>query len=801
MMTDLRIAIRGLGRSKGFAAAAALTLALGIAATTTIFSVLYGVMFRPLPYRDVRSLVIIEGEKAYSTGPRIMNFSAPELEPFTGAVRAFSSVAMSGATSLTYRSDSAVEFVPGATVSGDFFSTLGTPPVLGRTIGDETEPNIVISNRLWRRLFDGSTDVLGRSIALADSANVERLYTIVGVMPPEFQLPYARTDAWRSLAFARAMGDGRVRELGVGGHQIYARFKDDVTFDAASADAARVVDQVLKPHFTTSRIDMYAKVTPLNASVRGTMAPTLWVLMAAVTLVLLAACANVANLVLTRQSTRAREISVRLALGSPRARLIGFLLFEVMVVAIAGAVLGLITSAAAIRGLRWLQPAQLPRLDAIAVDVPVVVFATVTAAAATSIAGLVPAWLATRSDASIAMTTGPRGEAVTPLSRSLRSGLVIAQIAVSIVLLVSASLLTRSVLALLATDVGVNTENVIAANLDVAAGRVVTPERQRQIAADLEQRIAAIPSVRAAGVGSGVPPAGELMRVSFILSNGRSTDSHMVTAVPASPGYFSTLQIRLSSGRTISDADTATSEPVVVLNREAARRFFGADDPLGRTLPLMGKQVTIVGVVENVKYTGIAAGPESVIYTPFAQMPLRVSVVFARTDGDPAAIASDLRAVIRSYDPGIGVPRVQSLSWLMSDAASQPRMRATMLSAIALVTLLIAAVGLYGVVAYSTARRTTEIGVRMAIGARHSDVMRLVLKEGIWLAIGGITLGLGLAWWSARLLAAFLYGVTANDLPTFALAATSLLAVTVTACAVPAWRASRIDPASALRAE
>lgn len=627
--------------------AGAMTLGLGIATTTTIFSVVYGVLLRPLPYHDAGSLVIIEGEKAYSTGPRIMNFSAPELEPFAGAARAFASVAMSGTTSLTHRSDAGVESVPAATVSGDFFSTLGTIPMLGRTIANESEPNVVISQRLWQRLFNGSAEVLGRSIELSDSANIERIYTIVGVMPPAFQLPYSRTDVWRPLAFARATGDGRVRELAVGGHQIYARIKDGVTFAAARADATNVVDRVLKPHFTTSRIDMYAKVTPLDIYVRGTLTSTLWMLMGAVTLVLLVACANVANLVLARQSARAREISVRLALGSPRLRLVGYLMLEVAAVATIGTVFGLLTTVGGVRTLRWLQPAQLPRLDAINVDLPVLAFAASVAMAATLIAGLIPALLATGRNASMMMRAGTRETGATALSRSLRSGLVVAQIATSIVPLVGASLLARSLFALMATDVGVNTENVIAVNLDMAMGRVVTPERQRQIATDLEHLIAALPRVRSAGVGSGVPPTGEQLRVGFLLSNGKSTDSHMVTAVPASPGYFPTLQIRLLNGRFIGESDTATSTPVVVVNREAARRFFGADDPLGRTLPLMGKQVTIVGVAENVKYTGIASAPESVIYLPFAQMPSRISVLLARTDGDPMAIAPQVRAAIR----------------------------------------------------------------------------------------------------------------------------------------------------------
>lgn len=798
---DFRIAVRTLGRSRAFALSAAVTLALGIAATTTIFSVVYGVLLRPLPYADSSRLLVIQGEKAYSTGPRIMNFSAPELEPFTAGARAFSSVAISHSNGLTYRGESGVESISSATVSGDFFTTLGTAPLVGRALGAEDAPNIVISERLWQRLFNRSPEVIGQSIRFIGWQNNERVYTIVGVMPHEFQYPRARTDVWKTLAFARAMNEERVRELVPGGHEFIVRIKDGVTIDAARTDASHVVDTVLKPHFTTSRTDLYAKVTPLAEFITGNVGPALWILMSAVTLVLLVGCANVANLILARQSSRAREISVRLALGAARSRLLAFLLTEAAIVGGLGAAVGVVIAAGAIRLLQSMAPRQLPRLDSVMVDVPVLVFAAAVTVAAVGLAALVPAWLATRADAAAAMTPGMRGP-TSHLARGLRSSLVIVQIATSIVLLVGASLLTRSLMALMTTDLGVNTESVITASLEMTMGRVVTPERQLQIAQDLVERIAAMPSVRFAGVGSGVPPDGGFLRVSFILANGKTTESHMVTSVPASPGYFPTLQIRLLSGRLFTDADTANAPLVVILNREAARRFFGNDDPLGRSLPIMSQHMTIVGVVENVKYTGIASGPEGVIYLPFAQSHFfPIAILMARTAGDPGAVAADLRQVIRSYDPGINVSRLQPLTAWVSDATAQPRFRAVTLSAIAIVTLLLAMIGLYGVIAYSTIQRTAEIGVRMAIGAQRSDVVRMVLGEGSRLAIAGVVIGMIAAYWSARLLTTFLYGVRTTDFSAFAGSAIWLFGVALVATYVPAVRAARVDPATALRSE
>jgi putative ABC transport system permease protein len=609
-LSDLRIAARGLLRSKGFAFAGALTLALGIAATTTIFSVVYGVLLRPLPYRDADRLVVIQGEKDFSTGPRMMNYSAAEMEDFIAAARAFEPIALTAATGFTLRDDQGAEAISGATVSGAFFDAMGTTPLLGRLPGDEAEPNIVISERLWQRKFGGTPDVLGKTLTLTDYTINYRTYTIVGVLPQPFQYPHARTDVWRTLTYARTTGDGNVNNRNAGGYLFIARMKDGVSLSDAARDAARAND-VLKPHFQNSRIDMRAKLIPLKEFINGTIAPSLWVLMGAVALVMLVACANVANLILARQSSRQREMSMRLALGAPRARLIGYLLAESTMIAAAGVVMGTAIAEGAIRLLQWLQPAQLPRLDAVVVDRPILLFAIALAALASLLAGLGPAVAATRTDLLLAMRAGSRGVAGTlPRVRGL---LVVGQIAVSIVLLVGAALLGRTLLALINTDLGVNSGRVLTAHLDLGMGRRLTPERQAEIADALLQRVAAIPTVRAAGFGSGVPPNAEFQRASFVLPNDTDTGtvSHIVTMVPASPGYFTTLQIPLIKGRYFDDRDEADVAKAmsVIVSRETATRFFGNEEPIGRTLPMGQDQMTVVGMVEDVKYSGVANKP------------------------------------------------------------------------------------------------------------------------------------------------------------------------------------------------
>jgi putative ABC transport system permease protein len=803
LYADFRVATRGLLRSKGFACSAAITLALGIAATTTIFSVVYGVLLRPLPYRDADRLVVIQGEKDFSTGPRLMNYSGPELEDFAGAAQAFSPLAMAAASSFTTRTDGGIESIGGATVSGAFFDVLGTPPQLGRLLPDAAEPQIVISDRLWRRLYGAAPDVLGRPLTLADLSNVPVAYTIVGVMPREFQYPSARADVWRPLAFVRTQGRNFATNRNGGGFLFVGRMRDGVTLGDARRDAARAND-VLKPHFNGGRTDMHSKVVPLEEFITGNIGPSLWILLGAVALVLLVACANVANLMLARQASRSREIAMRMALGAPRARLVAYAIIESALVTAIGTAAGVAIAAGAIRLLQWIQPSQLPRLDAIAIDLPVLAFAIAVAALAAIGAALAPAVIATQTDAVLAFRAGRRSVGASQ-TRWFRSSLVVGEIAVSFALLVDAALLGRSLLALVETDLGVNTERVIAAQLDLGLGRSLSPERQAAMADALLQGVAAIPTVRAAGFGSAVPPTGEFQRASFVLSNAADTEtvSHIVTMVPVSPGYFTTLQIPLLKGRYFDAGDSADVAKVmsVIVSRETAKRFFGNDDPIGRTLPMGEGQLTVVGVVEDVKYSGVANRAEPVMYRPFSQSPFRLVVLFARTTGDPGAIATELREVIQTYDRDINISSVQPLTIWLSNAIAQPRFRALLMATIAVVTLLLAMVGLYGVIAYSTSQRTSEIGLRVAVGAERSDVMRLVLLEGARLAFAGIVLGIAAAYASTRVLSTFLYQVTATDLTAFATSSAALFIVALLATYLPARRAAGVDPMTALRAE
>jgi putative ABC transport system permease protein len=800
-LAGLRVTLRTLARSKGFVAAGAITLGLGIAATSTIFSVVYGVLLRPLPYSDPFALVRIEGEKDFSTGPRIMNFSAPEIEEFASATTAFSAIASSAATGYTIRDEAGVQSISAAIVSGDFFRTLGTSPLIGRWLTDEAEPNAVISERLWRQHFGGSVDVLGEALTLTDREFVSRAFTVIGVMPREFQYPRARTDVWRPLRYERSTGDKQILNRNAGGHFFIARLRPGLSVPDAQRDAERANEGLL-PTYGGGRVGMRAKLTPLSTYVTGNSGSALWALLAAVGLVLLVACANVASLILARQVSRSRELSVRLALGAPRIRLLGHVMVESGAIAALGCALGLAATAGAIGALQWIQPAGIPRLDAIDVDGPVLAFAAGAALLASLAAGLGPAWLGTRADAAAALRTGTR----TPgsgFTRRVRNLLVIVEVAAAIVLLVGATLMARTLAALLDTDVGVNRQNIVAARLDLGLGRSVSGPRQVEIAEALRARVADIPSVREAGFGTGLPPAGEYLRLSFVLANEQPGEptSHMVTGVPVGPGFFEALQIPLLSGRRFNDHDAAGQARTVIVSREAARRFFGEADPIGRTLPLGGETMTVVGVAGDVKFTGITAPPEGVIYLPFGQSPFRIVILVARADGDLALVAREMRQVIRTYDPDISIAGLQPLTSWISDAVAESRFRALLLWTIAGVTLILAMVGLYGVVAYTTTLRTPEIGVRMAIGAGRSDVIGLVVRDGARLALAGTVVGAIAGYAVSSVLSGFVYGVTPTDPVSFGMAAAGLIVVSLAASYLPARRAARIDPAVALRAE
>ena len=805
---DLRYAARSLWKSPGFATAAILTLALGIGANAAIFSVVYGVLIRPLPYHDAGRLVQFRTERDFVGRPRSVqtNFSLTDLDQWRQLSPSLESVALDAAWNGVLSDANGTEAVSVDIVSDAFFSTVGGRVALGRLLGaaDDSSPVVVISHRLWQRRYGGSPSILGRPLILDAQP-----YTVVGVADTTFQVPNARIEVWRTAGFARTLNPSFARR-GSGGFLAIGRLNPGATIEQARADCAAVLRALtaIDSRYGGTRATAFGLREGLVADVR----PALLVLFAAVGLVLFVTCANVTNLLLARNIARARERAIRLALGASRGRLAAQSLVDSALIATAGGALGIAMAMWSVSTFTKLNPAGIPRLDAVRLDWPVLLFAFVLIAATTFVIGMLPAFQAI--DVASALKVGGPGSTRGPGARRVRRLLVVAELAVSLVLLVGASLLGRSLFQLLNADLGASTAHVTAALVDVAYARVLPLAESRALVERIVARVRTLPGVTSVGAGVAVPPNRAMLRITMnrVDEAVGQPANYLVDAVSATPEFFTTLGLRLQSGRFFTDADVEDRQQVMIMSANTARQIFGEGDPIGRSvaLPMLtgtpsgragNAPVTLVGIVDNVKYSGLETPPDGVIYRPFAQQPWHTMFIVVRTPRDVEGLDASLRRDIAAIDPSIVVYSVDTLDRLVSAAAAQPRFRTVVLTTLAGLTLVLAAVGLYGVVAYAVVQRTPEIGVRMALGATASSVMRLVLREGIILASVGIVVGLAGARVLARVLANLLYGVQPTDLASFAGAAAVLLLVTLVASYIPARRTVRIDPLVALRSE
>jgi putative ABC transport system permease protein len=800
---DLRLAVRSLARSPGFTAAAILTLTLGIGANVAIFSVVYGVLQRPLPYPDPASLVLVRAQQDFAGERRPSTFSAFEIGDWTERSRTLASLAGYSVTDHALEGSDVVEPMEGAFVSEAFFSTIGEPPALGRLLGpeDDLSPVAVISHRLWLRLFDAGADAVGRTITLGG-----RGYTVVGVAAPDFRFPSDRIDVWTPMGQARQSDIAPWLNIRRGGGVSFvARLRPGVTIAQARADLEDLA-RTLAIERPGGDKGTPPVVMPVLDSVAGAVRPALHMLLGAVALVLVVASANVASLLLARHASRARDIAVRLALGASRGRLIAHAMAESAIIGVGGCLGGILLAVGVVRTLVWLEPAQLPRLDAIHVDAPVLAFAAAAAALGTLAASLGPAIQSSRQDASVALGATARIAGSARAGR-LRSVLVAAELAVSILLLVGASVLGRSFVSLLHTEIGAKTDHVMVARLSLSLGRRLTEPQERALGAALVERVQTIPGVRSAALGSALPPNGRMIAVTLkdVPTARGIASEYQVNAAPTTPDFFGTLGIPLLKGRLFNESDDGAHPRVMIVSADVARDLYGAE-PIGRTLSLPTPQggsvtATVVGVVGDVKYKGLAGPAEPTLYVPFAQQPWPTAFLVARTTGEPGAIAADLRRAIGEVDRQVGVASVRALDDILSQEIAQPGFRTAVLSAVAGLAIALAAIGLSGVVGYSVSRRTAEIGVRVVLGADRRDVLWMVLREGLLLGAVGGAVGLAVALALTRLLATFLFGVTATDPLSFASATAFLVVVVLAASYLPARRASRIDPTAALRSE
>ncbi|HSB12440.1 MAG TPA: ABC transporter permease [Blastocatellia bacterium] len=800
---DVRYAFRMLYKNRSFTAVAALALALGIGANSAIFSVVNSVLFRPLPYRDPQRLVMIWENHQQRGGPEREWASPADLRDWREQPQSFDNVAglLGWGPTMTGRDEP--EDLQGAAVSYDTFSMLGVAPALGRGFtAEEDRPGsgrvAVLSHRLWQRRFGSDASIIGKSITLGGES-----YGVIGVMPRGFTFPLLNaTEIWTT---AGPLLDGlKGCDRGCVILRVIAKLKDGVSLDAARAEmsalAARTAQQ-----YPDSNDGVGTTLVPLHEQLVGNVRLPMLVLLGAVALVLFIACTNVANLLLARAATREKEVAIRAALGASRGRLIRQHLTESVVLAGVGGAFGMLVAFWMVDVLVSFAPKGTPRLEEIAVDRSVLGF-TLGVALLTGLAfGLAPALLSSKTNFDSALKEGGRDVRSSSRGNRVRAALVVSEVSLALMLLVGAGLLIKSFLNLQQVDPGFNPEGLL--RVDVGLPRTRYSERAKTAAffKQLVDRVSALPGVEAAGSVSTLPLSGGGTDSSFLIEGQPQPEPNrepVAHYAKVTPDYFRAMGIRLLKGRVFSDADSADSPRTALISEEMARRYFPGEDPLGKRLLFGSKdRREIVGVVSDVKFFGLNQDARPTMYFSEQQYPERGMSLVVRASGDPMTQAAAVQTEVQGLDRDLAVSNVMTMESLVSNSLSEPRFVLLLLGVFAGAALALSVIGVYGVVSYSVAQRSHEIGVRMALGAQMSDVLKLVVGRGMALVGGGIALGLAGAYALSRVMESLLFGVGARDFGTFAATAVILAGVALGACFVPARRATKVDPMIALRCE
>jgi putative ABC transport system permease protein len=806
LMQDIRYAFRMLRKAPGFTAVAVLTLALGIGANTAIFSVVNAVLLRPLPYPDPDRLVRLY-ETNESHGWLHFSVSPPTYMDWQAQTKSFEGMSSLRNGTFNYTGGAEPERLLGARVNASFFDLLGVKPMTGRTFLTDDDPVgnaqvTVLSYGLWQRLFGGDPNIVGRSIILDG-----RPYNVIGVMPRGFQYP-GRSEIWVPSEFIASTLAPTAR----GAHYInvVARLKPGVTLAQAqeemSAIAARIAQQ-----FPDKNAGWSARVMAMRDTVIGDIRLTLLVLLGAVAFVLLIACANVANLLLARAAARAKEIAVRTSLGASRGRVARQLLTESVVLSLMGSTLGLIIAVWGIRALRNLPAGTLPRSDTVSLDLSVLAFTILLAFLAGLISGLVPALHTTRAALAETLKETGRSAAGSRVRHRVRSALMVTEVTLAIVLLAGAGLLLRSFDRLQRVDPGMRPDHLLTAVVNLSSTKYATNAQVAQFFTQLTEKLNTLPGVEAAGLATSNPLRGSGFTFAFATKELISLAPSQQPSAPyyvVSPDYFRAAGIPLLQGRYFTAADAAGAPRVAIISQTLSRRFYKDKNPIGQPLFIGAGAPTkepiwreVVGVVGDVKDDGLDSEGTAANYEPYTQNPFSGMTVFLRTKGDPMQYVAALRSQVYAVDKDQPVATIQTGEFWLQDSISDSHLRTLLLGIFAGVALVLAAVGLYGVMSYAVTQRTQEIGVRMALGAQRVDVYRLIVGQGMLLVVAGVVLGIGGALGLTRLLKTFLFGVKPTDPATFVGVSVVLIVVAALACFVPARRASRVDPLVALRHE
>jgi predicted permease len=820
-LQDVRYALRQFGKSPGFASIAILTIALGIGATTAIYSVVNATLFHPLPYPQPEQLVRVEADLT-GVGARDVAFSVPEWKDLErSGIFQYVSVEGGGSVNLTGSSQPArIIFKP---VAPNYFAVLGVKPELGRTFDPQDQTpgftlDVVISDGLWKRAFGADPRILGRSLRLDNDA-----YRVIGVMPAGFHdqgrtADERNTELWAAAGFSAAPTPPPLRNSRFIPGAI-ARLKPGLTIAAAQSQLDALVASLKKQFPVDYPIESgwTVRLVPLSDSVIGNVRQSLVLLLAAVGLVLLIGCVNVANLLLARASTRGREMAVRQALGAARARLMRQLMTESLLLSLLGGIAGLAILFCTGRFLLRLIPDSLPRLNEISISWNVLLFALGISAAAGTIFGLAPAWLTSRMNLNSVLRQEERGSKGSKNQARARRLLVVTEFALSLVLMISAGLLLRSFWDLFNVELGFNPQRVIALQTwlpvpnDPKTDVYGTATQEATLLHEILRRGMTLPGVEEVAVGDlAALPLGHDrndLNPFPLIREARETESKqppLIDASIVSPGYFHLLGMTLLRGRLFSDEDTEKTPPVAVINEVMARMYWPGEDPLGKHFKLKQDSTawtTVTGIIADARTESLSETSAPEIYLSIYQRRAKDLAIFLRGQVDPGAIPAQVREQVQSVDAGLPVFGAQTLDEVLSDSLSARRFSMQIVAAFAITALLLAGLGIYGVISYFVSERTRDIGVRMALGAHRGDILEMILRQGLELAVTGAAVGIVGALIVSHLMAGLLYGVTPNDPLTFVGLTVALTAVALVACYIPARRAMRVDPMVALRYE
>lgn len=810
LIQDLRSGWRALGARPGYTIVAVIALALGIGANTTIFSVVNAVLLKPLPYRDADRLIWI-WERNPGNNIERESTSLPNFLDWQKQNRSFEQLTSWARTQATLTGTGEPEQIAGVATMANYFTTLGVTPSIGRTFTPDDNATgankvAIVSHDFWMKRLGGDPNVTTRKIILNGNS-----YNIVGVMPRGFRHPEESAatpnEIWLPLTFNPAQTAGRRGDF----LRVVGRLKSDVTLAGARTDMEALTAR-LATEYVNANAGWTVQLLTLHTRLTGDVSKILWLLLGAVGFLLLIACANVANLSLARAAAREKELAIRFALGARSGQVVRQLLTESTMLAIAGGLAGLAIAVWGLDALIAIAPRDLPRLGEVALDYRVLIFTLVVCLITGIVFGTAPAFHASRLNLNDSLKDSTRGSAEGARSRRYHRVIIIAEVAIAVVLLFGAGLTLRSFLKLQNVDPGFKPEGILSAQVLVPRSKYPEGKQISTLYDQLLTRVRSMPDVESAAVVNVLPLGGNSNFLSFNIEGRpqpRPEEVIDATVVAVAPGYFSTMAIKVLRGEEFSGKEGPDSPRVIMINEALQRRYFATEDPMGKRLSLGpgpdGQQVwmTIVGIVRDIHSQSLSEAAYPHMFLPYAQQPGRMTsfVIRTKNENDPLSLAGALKSEVRSIDPDLPLSRIAPLTRVLANSVSQPRAYMILVLLFAMVGLLLAAIGIYGVFSYSVAQRTGEFGVRLALGASGTDVLRMVLWDGAKLTAFGIGLGLAGSLALSRLMVAVLYGMSAIDFVTLFIVPAVLLAVAMLACYVPARRATRVDPLTALRYE